>query len=85
MKIEEQELSSKERLTKCEYYYGISKEEMKSFKNMEAHKFLKHRILLAKILLKKLVDLHYLKQDTARINDIDKAIELNKLILEDLE
>lgn len=64
------------------YLYGVK--SLKKFKYDPYKDVLETKIGLAKVLLNELLEEHYLKRDFHRIEAIQKAIDFNKMLLDEL-
>jgi len=84
MSTEEQK-TSKELLPKYTYYYGMSREEVRELGKWSVKYYFRQRISLGKKLLRKLLEKSFMEQDTARINDVAKAIKFNQELLYELD
>lgn len=69
---ENDQVVKKKVLKKTEYLFGI---HASALKGMEYEEALRFKILSARLLLGVLQEVHYLKRDYDRINDILSAIE----------
>lgn len=77
--------SSKQTLPPYTYYYGFTKEQIIALANMRYKQALEYKISSAKALLQRCVNMSFMEQDTARMNDIAKSIKFNEELLTELK
>ena len=77
-------MSTKLTLPPYTYYYGYSKEYVTLLASMPYREALQDKISSAKALLSRLLYKPFQAQDSARINDVQKAIKFNNELLDEL-
>lgn len=68
-----------------EYLYGLTKEQVKTLKEVPYEQALKQKIIYAKQVLTILVNQPYMQWDLLRVNKVSKAIKFNERLLKELE
>lgn len=78
-------ISTKETLKPHVYYYGFDETSVQRLKEMKYEQAISYKILAAKALLHRLLDVHMTQRDNARISDVYKAIKFNEELLEEIK
>ena len=77
-------MSTKLSLPPCTYLYGLLPSEVTPLAAMTYFEALQFKIDLGNELAKRLLSKPYQAQDSARINDVQKAIKFNNELLDEL-
>ena len=72
-------------LPKYTYLYGMTKEDVVKLKDTAYEDALKYKIKMAKELNERLLIPEYMTRDNTRINDVQKAIKFNEMLLGELK
>ena len=78
-------VSTKETLKPHVYYYGFDEVGVQRLKEMKYEQAISYKILAAKALLHRLLDVNMTQRDNARISDVYKAIKFNQSLVEELK
>lgn len=68
----------------CHYLYGVAPVYMTELADLPYKQALLTKVNLGKQLMAELIPLHFMKQDTQRINEVANAIKFNQELLAEL-
>ena len=68
----------------CHYLYGVAQVYMTELADLPYKQALLTKVNLGKQLMAELISLHFMKQDTQRINKVANAIKFNQELLAEL-
>lgn len=66
------------------YLYGYTKAQVTELATMPYQEALRHKITHGRALLTRLLEVHYMDQDSSRINVILAAVKFNEQLIQEL-